>query len=117
MKFLTGLLNSKLIYFWLYHNGKRQGEQLQVDRDPLVEIPLYRIDENNKEQQKIKEEVIKAVDLIIDLTKKLQDIKLDSEKSIVEKKILAYEEKIDDLIFKLYGLNTDEIKTIKESLK
>lgn len=117
MKFLTGLLNSKLIYFWLYHNGKRQGEQLQVDRDPLIEIPIYKLDENNKEQQKIKEEIIKVVDLIRDLTKKLQDIKLDAEKSMIEKQILAYEGKIDDLIFKLYGLNNDEIETIKESLK
>lgn len=63
MKFLTGLLNSKLIYFWLYHNGKRQGEQLQVDRDPLIEIPI--IKSENKE-------IIESVDLLIDLNKKLE---------------------------------------------
>ena len=61
-KYLTGLLNSKLINFWLYHKGKRQGEQLQIDKAPLLEIPLI-----NKEN----EQVIKNVDLLIELNKKL----------------------------------------------
>lgn len=39
-KFLTALLNSKLIAFWLRHKGKMQGFQYQVDKGPLVELPL-----------------------------------------------------------------------------
>ena len=113
LKYLTALLNSKLMYFWLYFKGKKQGEQLQVDKAPLLEIPIYKPEENNKEQQ----EIIKLVDLLRELTEKLQGVKLDSEKAMIEKQILAYEEKIDDLIFKLYGLNKEEIETIKESVK
>ena len=110
MKFLTGLLNSKLIYFWLYHNGKRQGEQLQVDKAPLLELPIYKPE--NKEELKMQEEIVKTVDLIIEASKKLQNIKLDSEKHLLEKQIKAFEEKIDDLIFELYGLSKDDIKII-----
>ena len=113
LKYLTGLLNSSLVFFWLKFKGKKQGEQLQIDKAPLLEIPLYKPDENNKEMQ----EIIKLVDSIRELTKKLQDVKLDSEKSMIEKQILAYEQKIDDLIFKLYDLDNEEITTIKESLK
>lgn len=40
MKFLTGLLNSKLVAFWLRHKGKMQGENYQVDKEPLLGIPL-----------------------------------------------------------------------------
>ena len=39
-KYLTALLNSKLIAFWLKHKGKMQGFQFQVDKGPLVELPL-----------------------------------------------------------------------------
>lgn len=40
LKFLTGLLNSKLIAFWLKHKGKMQGNNYQIDKEPLMNIPL-----------------------------------------------------------------------------
>ena len=39
-KFLTGLLNSRLIEFWLKHKGKMQGNNYQIDKAPLLELPL-----------------------------------------------------------------------------
>jgi adenine-specific DNA-methyltransferase len=41
-KYLTALLNSKLIAFWLKHKGKMQGFQYQVDKGPLIELPLIK---------------------------------------------------------------------------
>lgn len=117
LKYLTGLLNSNLVFFWLKFKGKKQGEQLQIDKAPLLEIPICKPEENNKEQQKIKEEIIKAVDLIRDLTRKLQNIKLDSEKALIERQIKAYEEKIDGLIYQIYGISEEEKKIIEDSLK
>lgn len=43
-KYLTAILNSKLIAFWLKHKGKMQGFQYQVDKEPLVELPLIKTD-------------------------------------------------------------------------
>lgn len=40
-KYLTGLLNSKLIEFWLRYKGKMQGDLFQVDKAPILEIPIY----------------------------------------------------------------------------
>jgi hypothetical protein len=40
LKYLSGLLNSKLIAFWLQHRGKMQGFQFQVDKEPLLNIPI-----------------------------------------------------------------------------
>ena len=51
LKYLTGILNSSLIYFWLYHKGKKQGEQLQIDSGPLLKLPLI----SNKNSEIIKE--------------------------------------------------------------
>jgi adenine-specific DNA-methyltransferase len=44
-KYLTALLNSKLIAFWLKHKGKMQGFQYQVDKGPLIELPLIKSNE------------------------------------------------------------------------
>lgn len=46
-KYLTALLNSKLIAFWLKHKGKMQGFQYQVDKGPLVELPLIKTEFEN----------------------------------------------------------------------
>ena len=40
MKYLTGLLNSNLIKFWLKNQGKMQGDMFQVDKEPLLKIPV-----------------------------------------------------------------------------
>ncbi len=40
LKYLTGLLNSKLIYYWLKCKGKMQGENFQLDKEPLMQIPI-----------------------------------------------------------------------------
>jgi Eco57I restriction-modification methylase len=40
-KFLTALFNSSLIEFWLSSRGKMQGFNFQVDKEPLLNIPIY----------------------------------------------------------------------------
>lgn len=40
LKYLTCLLNSKLIEFWLKYNGKMQGSNFQIDKEPLLDIPI-----------------------------------------------------------------------------
>ena len=108
LKFLTGLLNSKLIHFWLRYKGKKQGEQLQIDKAPLLEIPLIKQEE---------EQIIKNVDLIMELRKKLESINLEIEKDIIKKQIQALEKQIDEMVYKLYGLTEKEKEVIEDSLR
>ena len=44
MKYLTALLNSSLISFWLRYRGKMQGNNYQVDSAPLLGAPIYKPD-------------------------------------------------------------------------
>ena len=39
--YLTALLNSRVVQFWLRHRGKRQGQNYQLDKEPLLDIPLH----------------------------------------------------------------------------
>jgi adenine-specific DNA-methyltransferase len=94
LKYLTGLLNSKLIAFWLRKKGKMQGNAYQLDKEPLLEIPIY------KPTDKDANEIAKLVDKIILLKKQGKD---SSEQ----------ENKIDDLVYKLYDITPKEQKIIE----
>ena len=59
LKYLTGLLNSKLVEFWLKNKGKMQGANYQLDKEPLQQIPIA-VPSND-----VQEIVAKLVDLII----------------------------------------------------
>lgn len=99
MKFLTGLLNSKLIAFWLKNKGKMQGENYQIDKEPLMNIPLPLIP--LEEQRK----VIDKVDSI------LSKLSCDPLSNISED-----ENQIDILVYKLYGLKFEDARIIDSSL-
>ncbi|MBQ3617705.1 MAG: N-6 DNA methylase [Bacteroidales bacterium] len=94
MKFLTGLLNSKLVKYWLRYKGKMQGMNFQVDKEPLQSIPLLI---PSKDRQ---ETVAKLVDFIISIHK-------NPERRINEYVDNSYvqtvlEDIIDALIFEMY---------------
>ncbi|OQX99656.1 MAG: hypothetical protein B6I20_09760, partial [Bacteroidetes bacterium 4572_117] len=59
-KYLTGLLNSKLIAFWLKYKGKMQGDNYQIDKEPLLNLPI--IEPNTKKQTEIAELVSKIIE-------------------------------------------------------
>jgi hypothetical protein len=116
LKYLTGLLNSKLIFFWLKFRGKKQGEQLQIDKEPLLRVPIYKTNDDQREN-KTKNEIIELVDSIIKLNQASQKDMISRLNDAVEKQISSYELKIDDLIYKLYRITEEEKKVIEESLK
>lgn len=99
LKFLTGLLNSKLIAFWLKHKGKMQGNNYQIDKEPLMNIPLI---ETTKQNEKNANQIIALVDEILRL--KAKDSTTDISK---------LESEIDSLVYKLYCLNDEEIQIIE----
>lgn len=95
LKFYLGILNSKLIFFWLYNRGKRKGDMLELYLTPLSEIPIP-IDKNNYASK-----IMKLVENIIESKKGNSQFDTDN-----------LERKIDELVFKLYDLTYEEVKII-----
>lgn len=98
-KFLVGLLNSLLIRFWLKHRGKVQGNNYQIDKEPLMNIPLIKITKSNKP----------TADKIIVLVDKILKVKEKDPKANTQQ----LEKEIDALVYQLYNLTDEEIKTIE----
>ena len=98
LKYLTALLNSKLAHFFLY-NEKRQGENLQVDKEPLQNFPI------KKTSTDIENKIIKLVDSILELKSSSKEPNIEEDKIVKE---------IDSLVFQIYELDEDEINIIQK---
>ena len=92
MKFLTGVLNSKLVMFWLKNKGKMQGTNYQIDKEPLQNIPLPIV------CRELQQTIINLVNGI--LLKKEKNIHIN---------ISDIENQVDFQVYKLYNLTYDEV--------
>lgn len=97
LKYILGLLNSKLYYYWLYFQGKRKGEMLELYQTPLSEIPIL-----------IANEVIQN-DIIGLVTEIINYKKINKEYDITEK-----QNKLDNIIYNLFGITNEEIELIEK---
>jgi len=107
LKYILSILNSKLMYLWLYNRWKRKGENLELYYSPLSEIPFKKIDINKQKP------FIDLVDQILEITKKEDYL----EREDLQKQVKVLEAKIDDMVYKLYELTPEEIELVEESLK
>ena len=97
-KFLAGFLNSQLCAFWLRYQGKMQGDNYQVDKEPLINIPIPKI------SSQFQLPFISLVDTILAKKEKGKDT-------------TAEENKIDIMVYKLYELTYDEVKIIDPEIE
>ena len=97
MKYLTGLLNSTLIEFWLKNNGKMQGVNYQLDKEPLQEIPIA------VPSVKIQQLIATLVDIII----ALKNNPANPASNLVSNEYLEneFEKLIDGCVYELYFKN------------
>jgi adenine-specific DNA-methyltransferase len=108
LKYLTAILNSNLIYFWLYHKGKKQGEQLQVDKEPLLDIPIVNTTDKAKHDH-----LVSLVDKMLELKQKEAAEKNQQLKTMITRQIEGVDKAIDTVVYELYGLTEDEIKVME----
>ena len=106
MKYLTTLLNSSLIAFWLRHKGKMQGNNYQIDKEPILKIPF--INPPNEKKNALIDQMNQIIHIIN--TEEISDY--DKQSSIKR-----LEDNIDQLVYKLYELTPEEIKIVEEFCK
>ncbi len=110
LKYLTGLLNSRVAYFWFRNRGKMQGDNLQIDKEPLLNFPI-KITNNKKQVEKIAKLVDDAMGLNTEIHK--LDPILEKEKCAeIKSKREKAEKEIDEEVYKIYDLSPEEIKIV-----
>ncbi len=100
--YLLGLLNSKLLIFWLKAKNTPLGDMgaYRNYKYNIMELPMVKITAKNK---KIADKIIVLVDKILEAKEK--DPKANTQQ---------LEKEIDALVYRLYNLTDEEIKIIEE---
>jgi adenine-specific DNA-methyltransferase len=85
--------------YWLKNKGKMQGENYQLDKEPLQGMPLPKIisPETSKEIEKLVNKILAA---------KSNNVNADTS---------TFEQQIDSIVYRLYNLTEDEIKVVEKN--
>ena len=109
-RFLLGLLNSKFLTYYLnekFRDKHLAGGYLAINKSTIEKLPLV---ESKPQEQK---EVIQVVDKILEITEGKNSL---SEKDKKEK-IRELQDRIDPLVYRIYGLNEKEVAMVEKFFK
>ncbi len=109
--YILGLLNSKLMSFWFNTTFNKFQRKIfpQFKVNELAQFPIYKA---FKEQQS---GIITFVDKLLQLNEDLKSITTNSEKwNSIKSEIEKTDKKIDEEVYKLYGLTPEEIVIVEE---
>jgi adenine-specific DNA-methyltransferase len=112
LKFICGLLNSKLINYWYCNKYKMP----TIGGYELHSIPIIRLDFTNSSDLNLYNKIINLVEQMLEAKLKLQTLTIQKDIDYYEKKCTTLDRQIDSLVYKLYDLNEEEIKIVEEKL-
>ncbi|MBM3154969.1 MAG: hypothetical protein FJ008_06495 [Chloroflexi bacterium] len=116
--FIAAILNSKVAHFWLFQQ-KRQGNQLQIDKEVLLNFPFSRIDLSTEANRELHDKIVMLAKAIARQRKEIekergsgQDLFGEKTKEI-QSQIARTEYQLNHLVYQLYRLNENEIREIE----
>ena len=111
MKYIAAVLNSKLFQFVYIHrlvtnkNSTPQLKKVDLDR-----FSLYLCEGPDRQSHDL---IVQNVDHLLQLYKRKNMLLLSQQSKHIERQIEHYEEQINTLIYRLYGLTDEEIAVVE----
>ena len=115
LKYILGIINSKLMN-WYYQNilNNEKGEALaQVKRGHIAQLPIKEIDFANKIEINSHNEIVKIVDNLLSLYKRINTSNLETEKQQLIRRIKSSELELNNSVFRLYSIDDVEKQIIE----
>ena len=115
-KYLLALLNSRLLD-WHHHQCSTtfRGGYFSYESRFIKYLPIHTIDFKNPFEKAIHDKLISLVDRILELHKKKNSMPPSAERERVEREISVTDEKIDEIVYGLYGVTDEERKVIEKA--
>ena len=109
------ILNSKLIswFTYIFVFGKAI-KTMHFDNPATSRIPMPSVDLTKKSDKEVHDKLVKLVDNIIAINKKLVGENNPNTKEILERQVRALDGEIDRLVYGLYQLTEEEINIIED---
>ncbi|SPE57232.1 Eco57IR: type IIS restriction enzyme Eco57I [Verrucomicrobia bacterium] len=117
MKFLTGVLNSRLMSFlYRFVSNKMIAESFpRLSVGDVKRLPVPFTEPRNPGEEAGHDRLEKLVERMLGLHRDLASAKTPQEKTALERQIAATDAQIDRLVYELYGLTEDEVKIVEKS--
>ena len=115
-RFLLGVLNSRLLRtFWHQRFYDQRRTFPKIKGTYLKQLPIPRLDGNNSVGQVRHDRMVKLVEAMLDLHKKLPGAKTAHERMVLERQVAATDRQIDLLVYELYRLTDEEINVVEQA--
>jgi hypothetical protein len=114
-KYLLAILNSKLID-WYHHQFSTtfRGGYFSYESRFIKQLPIRIIDFENPFEEAAHDKLVSLVERMLDLHKKKAALPPSAEREKIEREIAVTDEKIDDVVYGLYGVTESEKRGMKE---
>jgi hypothetical protein len=114
MRYLMGLLNSKLLTFRFGSIGKlKSGGIREYFWNSISKLPIRRIDFFTGTDKARHDRMVELVEQMLALHEQLAAAKTAHAKTNIQRQIDATDAQIDQLVYELYELTPDEIKIVQ----
>ena len=116
--YILGLLNSSLMSFYsIGHSPVFSGGYYKFSSPYLKKLPIRRINFSIPNEKTKYAKMVKLVESMLDLHKKLAAAKVPAEKTRIQRQINTTDKQIDKLTYDLYDLTDEEIAIVENSVK
>ena len=107
--YLLGILNSKVSDFVMHSiSSTKQGGYFEYKPMYIQQLPIRTIDFNNPQEKAIHDNLVSLVDRMLELNKKKAALPPSAERDKIEREIAVTDEKIDEIVYRLYGVTDEE---------
>ncbi len=115
LKFLLGLLNSKLIAKYVESTTEKGKQRLfpRISLRSVRTLPIPKLDLNNRADKSRHDKLVLLVEKMLVLMPKLRAAASESEKATLQNAVTATDRQIDQLVYELYGLTPEEIALVE----
>jgi len=113
-KYILGLLNSKVLDFYLKQiSTTMRGGFFRYFTQFIEQLPICTINFSNRADKARHDQLVALVERILDLNKRLASSKTPQEQTGYQRQIAATDGEIDRLVYELYGLTEEEIAIVE----
>ena len=110
--YLCGLLNSKLLDFYLKHISTTfHGGYFAANKQYIEQLPIRTINFSNPEDVKHHDQMVALVERMLELHRRTPLTPLEQDH--LAREIAATDAQIDRLVYELYGLTEEEIRIVE----
>ncbi|HLP89942.1 MAG TPA: N-6 DNA methylase [Nostocaceae cyanobacterium] len=111
VKYVLGLLNSKLLDFYLKSiSTTMRGGFFRYFTQFIEQLPIRLIDFANSKEKNIHDQIVNLVEQMLILHQRLKEAKTPPNQRMIQQQIKATDRQINQLVYELYQLTDEEIR-------